>query len=118
MGKIYTIKQNRLFSRVYDKGTSFVGKNVAVYALKSKNGAKSRIGITINRKLGGAVERNRAKRLIREAYRTLMLLKPELFASPFLYVFAARARCLSRKTKMQYVRRDIENALKKLNEKQ
>lgn len=114
MGKIYTIKQNSLFSRVYGKGVNVVGKNIAVYALKCKGGAKTKIGITVNKKLGGAVERNRAKRLIREAYRTLMLSEPELFVTPYLFVFVARARCLNKKTKMQYVRRDMENALKKL----
>lgn len=118
MGKIYTIKQNGLFSRVYNKGVNIVGKNIAVYALKCKSGARTKIGITINRKLGGAVERNRAKRLIREAYRTLSLSNPELFANAYLFVFVARARCLNKKTKMQYVRRDMEYAMRKLCEKQ
>ncbi len=116
MAKIYTIKQNGLFSRAYKKGKNIVGKNIAVYALECKNGAKTKIGITINRKLGGAVERNRAKRLIREAYRTLALSKPELFVNPYLLVFVARARCLNSKTKMQYVRHDIETALRKLGD--
>ena len=118
MGKIYTIKQNGLFSRVYGKGVNIVGKNIAVYALKCKSGARTKIGITINRKLGGAVERNRAKRLIREAYRTLSLSQPELFVNPYLFVFVARTRCLSKKTKMYHVRRDMEAAMKKLSEKQ
>lgn len=95
-----------------------MGKNIALYALKCKSGTKTKIGITVNRKLGGAVERNRAKRLIREAYRTLLLSEPELFVNQYLFVFVARTRCLGKKTKMQHVRRDIKNALIKLNEKQ
>lgn len=116
MSKIYTIKQNGQFSRVYKKGVNIVGKNIAVYALKCKNEGNSQIGITVNRKLGGAVQRNRVKRLIREAYRTLSITEPQLFTGRYLFVFVARARCFGKKTKMQHIRRDIENALRKLNQ--
>lgn len=118
MSKIYTIKQNSLFSRIYKKGVSVVTKNVVVYALKCKGNTKTKMGITISRKLGGAVERNRAKRLIREAYRTLTLSNPELFVNSHLFVFVARARCLDGKTKMNHVRRDIETVLKRLGDNQ
>ena len=116
MGKIYTIKQNGQFSRVYKKGVNVVGKNIAVYALKCKNEGESRIGITVNKKLGGAVQRNRVKRMIREAYRTLLLTEPGLFTGRYLFVFVARTRCFGKKTKMQHIRRDMESALRKLEQ--
>ena len=68
MKKTLTINKNTLFRKIYSKGTSYVNKYLAVYVLPSKDGV-SRLGITVSKKLGCAVIRNRAKRLIRESYR-------------------------------------------------
>ncbi len=62
------LKQNHIFRRLYAKGESAVGRFVVVYA--KRNGSKtSRLGITTGLKLGRAVDRNRARRRIRECYR-------------------------------------------------
>ena len=62
------LKQNHIFRRLYAKGESAVGRFVVVYA--RRNGAdRSRLGITTGLKLGHAVDRNRARRRIRETYR-------------------------------------------------
>ena len=62
------LKQNHIFRRLYAKGESAVGRFVVVYA--RRNGTKtSRLGITTGVKLGRAVDRNRARRRIRECYR-------------------------------------------------
>lgn len=45
-----------------------------------------RIGVTVTKKVGGAVRRNRIKRLVREAFR----LHPELFAEPVDLVVVAK----------------------------
>jgi ribonuclease P protein component len=50
------------------------------------------IGFTVTRKIGGAVVRNRARRRLREAVRTL---PPEAFASGWNYVVVARAAALT-----------------------
>ena len=68
MKNTVTINKNTLFRKIYSKGTSYVNKYLAVYALPSRDKV-SRIGITVSKKLGCAVIRNRAKRLIRESYR-------------------------------------------------
>ena len=52
-----------------------------------------RVGFTASRKIGGAVERNRAKRRLREAAR---LLLPELASPGFDYVFVARGGVTTR----------------------
>lgn len=40
-------------------------------------GREARLGITVSRKVGGAVDRNRVKRWVRESYRRLRSLAPE-----------------------------------------
>ena len=74
MKKIIPLTENHMFSKAYSGGATDVNKLTAVYALKNykkdKNGMPipTKLGITVNRKLGGAVKRNRVKRLIRRAY--------------------------------------------------
>ena len=66
----YTVplKLNHVFRRLYAKGESAVGRFVVVYA--KRNGTDcNRLGITTGVKLGHAVDRNRARRRIRETYR-------------------------------------------------
>src|SRR5262245_4390484 len=56
------------FQQVYERGTRMRGRYSTVFVLGNKGGP-SRLGIAATRKFGGAVERNRAKRLIREVFR-------------------------------------------------
>lgn len=64
------LKENSDFRRLYHRGRSYVNPGVVIYVMKNKSGAR-RLGITVAKKIGSAVERNRAKRIIREAYRNL-----------------------------------------------
>ena len=63
------LKQNHEFRRLYNKGKSAVSPYFAVYCRKTGRPV-SRLGITTGVKLGNAVKRNRARRRIRELYRT------------------------------------------------
>lgn len=78
--KEIAIRENHLYNKAYTRGKKFVGRYVAVYVLKDlaakrlmrENPQKeylNRLGITVSKKIGGAVCRNRAKRIIRAAYR-------------------------------------------------
>lgn len=69
-----TLTRNNDFRRLYARGKSVVGRHVVVYYAKNRQG-NSRVGFTVGKKVGGAVQRNRAKRLMRESYR---LLEPRL----------------------------------------
>ncbi len=62
------IRQRRDFQAVYDTGRKLHGRTMTIFAL-ARPDAGSRLGIAATRKLGSAVERNRAKRLVRELFR-------------------------------------------------
>lgn len=67
---LYTIKlkSNKDFVRLYGKGAFVSGGLCTVYY--RRNGTKSnRIGISTGKKIGNAVLRSRARRVIRQAYR-------------------------------------------------
>jgi ribonuclease P protein component len=56
------------YQRVYDRGVKIHGRLFTLFALPNEL-PRCRLGIAATRKLGGAVQRNRAKRLIREVFR-------------------------------------------------
>lgn len=111
MKKIYTIKQNSVFTRMYTKGKNCVLPTVVLYVRKNTKLEHSEIGITVGRKLGGAVQRNRARRIIREAWRLLVCENEGLYDIPFYVVIVARSRCFKKTTKMQAVKKDLYKGL-------
>jgi ribonuclease P protein component len=57
------------FERVYKKGRRHFAAHMTVFYLQRERGEGLRIGFTVGRVLGGAVERNRMKRRLRESVR-------------------------------------------------
>lgn len=68
MPKSERLRKSRDFARVFEHGKSLPGSRVVVYYIE--NGLPfNRVGVAVSKRLGGAVERNRLKRIVREAYR-------------------------------------------------
>ena len=83
------LKLNKEFRRVYGRGKSFVHPAVVTYVANSRYEG-CRIGITTSKKMGCAVERNRARRVITAAFRECL---PDISVNCDI-VFVARARIL------------------------
>ena len=56
------------FDRVFRSGRSHAGRELVLYVFPRGEEDTLRLGLSVSRKVGGAVERNRIKRLLREAF--------------------------------------------------
>lgn len=86
--KIESLKENRDFKRLYHRGQTVVGGHMVLYVQPNRIGA-NRLGITASTKIGGAVQRNRARRRLKESYRSVEL------KNGFDIVIVARTRAVT-----------------------
>jgi len=56
------------FDRVFRNGRSHAGRELVLYVFPREAAGSQRLGLSVSRKVGGAVQRNRVKRLLREAF--------------------------------------------------
>ena len=82
------LKLNHIFRRLYAT-TGYANGHLVLYARKNQS-ASNRVGITVSKKLGSAVIRNRVRRRLREVYR----LNEDRFAPGWDIVVVARSRCI------------------------
>jgi ribonuclease P protein component len=119
--KNVAVKENHLYNKAYNKGKRFFGKYVRVYVLKDLKAKKimlanpekeylNRLGISVSKKNGGAVVRNRIKRIIREAYRAIE--KEDILYTGYLVIIAAKNEAAE--VKSTDVERELRYAFRKL----
>lgn len=106
MKKTLAIKDNRVYRQLYSKARSQALPCVVVYWRKNKLNV-NRLGLTSAKKIGTAVQRNRARRVMREAYR---LIEPDL-ETGFDIILVARTK--TPHVPMAAVMRDLKIALSK-----
>ncbi|WP_349409010.1 ribonuclease P protein component [Pseudalkalibacillus sp. SCS-8] len=71
MKKKHRIKKNEEFQAVFRNGESFANRQFVVYYLKKPDQDYFRIGLSVSKKIGNAVTRNRIKRYVREVFHEL-----------------------------------------------
>ena len=103
--KYTTIKEHHLYNKTFQRGKRYSGRLVSVFVLRDlaakrlmlENPEKkyyNRFGVAVTKRVGGAVQRNRVKRILRAAYRAV---ESEL-KTGFLVVVSPREGILSAKS--------------------
>jgi ribonuclease P protein component len=104
MKHLTTIRLNKEFKRAYYQGKFKAHPLLVTYLVKNKR-SENRVGITTSKKIGKAYQRNRARRIIRAAYRAVF----EEFAFPCGYDIVFVARTETPKVKST----DLEKVMRK-----
>jgi ribonuclease P protein component len=101
------IRQSREFARTRQEGRRVVHGCLIANWLRLPAGASTRLGVVTSGKIGGAVVRNRARRLLREAFR----LHQHDFSQPVDLILVARASIAGKD--FAGVEKDFLNSLRK-----
>lgn len=101
------VRKRAEFELIYQTGSKRSGRLMTLFTLERGAGA-ARLGIAATRKMGGAVERNRAKRVVRDVFRhhkpagaidVVVIPRREMLDAPYARVEAEFRSLLSRSPK-------------------
>ena len=67
MKKVYRLRSNMEFKKVYNGGKSYWNRNVVLYVRKN-DVENTRVGYSITKKIGNSVVRNKIRRRMKEVY--------------------------------------------------
>lgn len=96
------LRKNKEFNKVYNKGKKISGKYLLLFHNNSKD---KKFGVVASKKVGNAVSRSRAKRLMREVIR----LNEDSFLKNKEYIMVAKSIFKDNIDKIKYM--DIEKDL-------
>lgn len=97
------------FDRVFRHGRSHASRELVLYVFPRREEEQARLGLSVSRKVGGAVQRNRIKRLLREAF---ALESPRLPAGTDAVVVARRdARTLAEREGLSGIHRALSGLI-------
>lgn len=110
MQRQYRLKRRAAFAYVFRKGERSGAKDLLLLSARSREGLK--IGLSVSKKVGNAVTRNRVKRLLREAvnlisdriddgYMYVIIAHPALAAAPYAEVCKEVAFAFSKAGKLK-----------------
>ena len=109
-----SLKKNRDFKHVYSQGKYVANELFVAYALANHFGI-NRIGITVSKKVGGAVVRNRVKRRVRECVRHNNLsLQSDICTYDFVLVARKPAGELVGKGVFLHMSASLQNLFRRL----
>lgn len=109
MKKKYRLKKNHEIAAVVQKRVRVTEKHYTIYYIKREDGIK--IAISAGKKYGNAVERNYAKRIVRE------ILRPHLQSLP-PYSLVIVVKDVSKDASFEEKKKSLEKALKELLRKE
>jgi ribonuclease P protein component len=98
------------FDRVFRSGRSYASREFVLYVFPRGSDGAPRLGLSVSRKVGGAVERNRVKRLLREAWVELSQALPD--DSDVVVIARQDARALAEREGLSGVRRALSELVR------
>lgn len=111
MPKRRRLSRSGEFDRVYRDGSSHATRYLVLYSFprQAEDPGEARLGVSVSRKVGGAVERNRVKRCLREAFWSLDERLPD--GHDFVLVARPEIGSLIEREGPEGVRASLEEAL-------
>lgn len=109
MKKSYRIKKEKEFQKIIYHKDSYANRNFVVYIFPSEENSHFRVGLSVGKKIGNAVARNKVKRLMRTSLYDLKdLIKPN-----YNIVLIARPKVVD--LSLDEVKNNIEHVFKLAN---
>lgn len=103
-----SLKKNKEFNKVYNNGKSYATRNLVLYLLSASENDNNRYGLSVSKKIGNAVVRNKLKRRLREIIREL---EKKYNFNSYDIIFIARNPVVD--LNYQQIKRDVEKLYKK-----